>query len=144
MLLTLPGIPSLYTGQEVGASYEPYKTSDPIVWNDPADLQSWHARLIALRRTHQALRSRDIRFLDVGSADLVLAYVRPGTTADDDIVVILNYGVEPAHIKVPKAALRAGGVARLLDLVSGRDVVADSENFAIRLAGFDTLILQAR
>jgi len=144
MLFTLPGIPSLYTGQEVGASYEPYKTSDPIVWNDSLDLQSWHARLIALRRTHQALRSRDIRFLDVGSADLVLAYVRPGTTADDDIVVILNYGVEPAHIKVPKAALRVGRGARLLDLLSGRDVVADSENFAIQLPGYDTLILQAR
>ena len=81
MLLTLPGIPSLYTGQEVGASYEPYKTSDPIIWNDAADLKSWHARLIALRRTHPALRSRDIRFLDVGPADQVLAYGRPGTTA---------------------------------------------------------------
>jgi glycosidase len=144
MLFTLPGIPSLYTGQEVGASYEPYKTSSPIVWSDSADLQSWHSRLIALRQTHQALRSRDIGFLDVGSADQVLAYVRPGPTADDDIVVILNYGVEPARIKLPKAAVRMGSGTRLLDLLSGRDFVADGENFAIPLAGHGTLVLQAR
>jgi cyclomaltodextrinase / maltogenic alpha-amylase / neopullulanase len=143
MLFTLPGIVSLYTGQEIGASYEPYKSSDPIVWSDAADLQSWHARLIALRRTHQALRSRDIRFLDIGPPDLVLAYIRPGTTADDDIVVILNYGAEPAHIKLPKAALRGGG-AHLLDLLSGRDFIADGEQFAIPLAGHEPLILHAR
>jgi cyclomaltodextrinase / maltogenic alpha-amylase / neopullulanase len=144
MLFTLPGIPSLYTGQEIGASYEPYKTSDPIVWSDPADLQSWHARLIALRRTHQALRSRDIRFLDVGSADLVLAYVRPGPTADDDIVVILNYGMEPVRIDLPKTALRAYSATRLRDLMNGREFVADGEHFAIPLARHETLILQAR
>jgi cyclomaltodextrinase / maltogenic alpha-amylase / neopullulanase len=143
MLFTLPGIASLYTGQEVGASYEPYEASDPIVWSDPVDLQSWHARLIALRRKHQALRSRDIRFLDVGSADLVLAYVRPGTTANDDIVVLLNYGAEPALIKLPQSDLRIGRGGHLSDLLSGQHFVAN-EDFSIVLAGHGTLVLQAR
>jgi cyclomaltodextrinase / maltogenic alpha-amylase / neopullulanase len=144
MLFTLPGIPSLYTGQEVGASYEPYKTSDPIVWNDSTDLQSWHARLIALRRIHQALRSRGIRFLEVGWTDQVLAYVRPGVTTNEDIVVLLNFGAEPALIKLPQSALRIGSGGHLSDLLSGQHFVAEGEEFPIPLAGHGTLVLQAR
>jgi cyclomaltodextrinase len=144
MLLTLPGIPSLYTGQEVGASYEPYKTSVPIGWNDPADLQPWHARLIALRRVHPALRSRDIQFLDISAADLVLAYVRPGTTPDDDIVVLLNYGAEPARIELPKSALRAASSGRLNDLLSGREFAAEGDEFFVPLDGYAAFVLQAR
>jgi glycosidase len=144
MLFTLPGIPSLYTGQDVGASYEPYKTSNPIVWSEAADLQYWHARLIALRRTHATLRSRDICFLDVGPADQVLAYGRPGTTADDDLIVLLNYGAEPTPIKLSRSAVRAASGGHLVDLLSGRDFVADGENVSVPLAGHETLILQAR
>jgi cyclomaltodextrinase / maltogenic alpha-amylase / neopullulanase len=144
MLFTLPGIPSLYTGQEVGASYEPYKTSDPIVSSDPTDLQAWYARLIALRLAHSAIRSRDIQFLDVGPADQVLAYRRPGTTAECDLVVLLNYGAEPAQIKLPEHALRAASGSRLIDLLSGHDFGADGEDFEIPLAGHEALILQAR
>jgi glycosidase len=50
MLLTLPGIPCLYTGEEVGAAYEPYKNAHPIAWDDVDGLRGWYKRLIALRR----------------------------------------------------------------------------------------------
>ncbi|KRR27598.1 alpha-amylase family glycosyl hydrolase [Bradyrhizobium retamae] len=50
MLLTLPGIPCLYTGQEIGAAYEPYKDPRQIAWDDVDGLRGWYQRLIALRR----------------------------------------------------------------------------------------------
>ena len=43
-------------GDEVGAAYEPYGVPQPIEWNDPQGLQTWYARLIALRHIHKALR----------------------------------------------------------------------------------------
>jgi glycosidase len=50
MLLTLPGIPCLYTGEEVGAAYEHTKNAHPIAWDDVDGLRGWYKRLIALRR----------------------------------------------------------------------------------------------
>lgn len=43
------GLPALYTGQEVGAAYEPYATNGPIGWDDPNGLRQWYAGLIVLR-----------------------------------------------------------------------------------------------
>ena len=58
MLLTVPGLPLIYNGDEVGAEFEPYDEGPPITWTDTHGLRGHYARLVALRREHPALRSQ--------------------------------------------------------------------------------------
>ncbi len=59
MLLTIPGVPALFSGEEVGAEYEPYDEAPPISWDDPHGLLPIHQKLTALRADRAALRSKD-------------------------------------------------------------------------------------
>ena len=98
MLLTLPGLPCVYTGDEVGAEFDPYGQIGPIDWTDQHGLRPYFRRLIALRRTVPALHSRAWRPLDVRPAGLSFGYLRPSLTgASDDptVVVVLNFGAGP-------------------------------------------------
>ncbi len=142
MLLTLPGIPGLYTGEEVGASYEPYGAPKPIAWNDAYGLEAWYARLIALRRDEPALRSREIRILDVGGENHVLAYVRPGAPPARNVVVLLNFSTEPARIPVDDAMRALVGGRQLTDLLDGGELVLDAAHSELRLAGHAVRILR--
>lgn len=140
MLFTLPGIPSLYTGEEVGAAYNPYKDVAPIAWNDVDGLQGWYRRLIALRRDHAALRSRDIRLLDAGPYSNVLAYVRGAETPSGGIVVILNYGTERAVVPLGTRALGLTTPGKFVDLLSGDEIAP--ERSSISVAGESALVLK--
>jgi cyclomaltodextrinase / maltogenic alpha-amylase / neopullulanase len=97
LLLTLPGIPSLYTGQEIGAAFEPYEEERPITWDDSYGLRPWYRYLIGLRQEHAALRGPDIRFLEIDSSQ-VLAYVR-----GDRITVLLNFGPDRQQVRIGTA-----------------------------------------
>ena len=113
MLLTLPGLPALYTGEEVGAAFEPYGAPPAIDWSAHPELRAWYARLIALRRADPALRSRTIDLLDLPHGDNLLAYLRPGANGDS-VLVLLNYGAQPLSIALP-AGLAASAALDLLD-----------------------------
>ena len=117
MLLTVPGLPLIYNGDEVGAEFEPYDEGPPITWTDTHGLHGHYARLVALRREHPALRSQRLEMLETSHPDTVLAYLRPGDAREDDIVVLLNYGPAacsrslarqrgPGHGVIPGSAVR--------------------------------------
>jgi glycosidase len=100
LLLTLPGVPCLYTGDEVGAAYEPYGEPQPIAWADTWHLRDHYAHLIRLRHAEPALRSSSIDMLATGD-DMLLAYRRPGK---EPITVVLNFGETPQvppHLEGP-------------------------------------------
>jgi glycosidase len=141
MLFTLPGIPALYTGQAIGAAYEPYKDVRPIEWsNDPHHLWNWYAQLIALRLREPALRSSDIRFWDLGSSETVLAYLRPAERQQDRIVVLLNYG--DGTVQLPTQSLRMVLSSRVRDELSGREFELVGSKLPLR--GREPLILKSR
>jgi glycosidase len=131
MLLTLPGIPGIYTGEEVGAAYEPYKDAHKIAWDDVYGLQSWYRRLIALRREHPALRSRDIRMLDVADGEDVLAYMRSAEKSSDNVLVLLNFGASPAHVVIASDIVEKLRGRKLIDLLTGEEIAIDDSNIAI-------------
>ncbi|HYG86606.1 MAG TPA: alpha-amylase family glycosyl hydrolase [Azospirillum sp.] len=106
MLMTLPGLPCVYAGDEVGAEYEPYGGPRAIDWTDTHGLTGHYKRLIALRLGENALRSNDFRLVPTSLDDRVLAYRR------GDVLVVLNHA-EAAVV----VALDATG--RMDDLLTG-------------------------
>ena len=133
MLLTLPGLPLLYTGDEVGAEFEPYNEGPVLTWTDAHGLRDYYAELLALRREHAALRSDRLEILETSHPDVVLAYMRPGERREHDIIVLLNYHAKPVRAALPDAALR--GTASLLDLLSGDAIPIAARGTRRRPAG---------
>jgi cyclomaltodextrinase / maltogenic alpha-amylase / neopullulanase len=140
MLLTLPGLPLLYTGDEVGAEFEPYAEGPALTWTDAHGLRDHYAKLLALRREHAALRSDRLEILETSHPDVVLAYLRPGEQREHDIIVLLNYHPKPIHAALPVAALR--GTASLLDLISGDTVPIAPEAPVVDLPAWGARVLR--
>jgi cyclomaltodextrinase / maltogenic alpha-amylase / neopullulanase len=140
MLLTLPGLPLLYTGDEVGAEFEPYDEGPVLSWTDAHDLDEHYARLMDLRRDHPELRSESLGFLETSHADHVLAYVRPGEKREDHIVVLLNYQPTAVRATLPASALR--GTTSLVDLMSGDTIPITSKTPAVDLPPWGARVLR--
>jgi glycosidase len=125
MLLTLPGLPLIYDGDEVGAEFEPYD-GRPIVRRDRYGLRALYARLGGLRRTTPALRTGAIRLVATDHDDTVLAYVRPGPRARPEAaaLVAINWADTEADVKLEPdddvRRLAANGAA--CDLLNGGTV----------------------
>lgn len=128
MLLTLPGLPCVYTGDEVGAEFEPYGTTGPIDWTDEHNLRPHVKRLIELRRATPALYSRDWLPVAVEPRGLSFGYIRPspdGAAADPALFVLLNFGASPLDATVALPAEHAGFATNdLVDLWSNETLAA--------------------
>ena len=146
MLLTLPGIPCLFTGDEVGAEYEPYKTTGPIDWMDQYGLRDDIRRLIALRREIPALHSRAWAPLGGSPAVSIFTSLR-GDRETGQAVVIVNFSPHEqiATIALPAQLAAGAGVGGLRDLWSGEtydlpaegslDLALPGHGFRIMMAG---------
>ncbi len=129
LLLTLPGLPCVYAGDEIGAAYAPYQDPPPLSWDeDPFDLRPFYGALIALRRRLPSLRSRSWVMLPVDPGGQALAYLRTGIPGDRPVLVVLNFGPWPveASVTLPPEVLPlfAGGT---IDLLTGEPVRPDAE-----------------
>ena len=142
MLLTLPGIPCLYTGQEIGAAYEPYKDPHQIAWDDVDGLRGWYQRLIALRRDNPVLRSRDLRMRDVAPGEQVLVYVRPGEVPSDSILIMLNYGPSRADVTIGADTIELMQSREFVDLLTGNEIIPDGSRVSV--AGHAVRILKSK
>jgi glycosidase len=97
-LLTLPGIPCLYTFDEIGAEYQPYEENTPLQPKNEA-LRNFHRRLIALRRDEPALHGPQLHALHVGdAADDVYVYLRSG--GQRQVIVALNFSGQQRSVSV--------------------------------------------
>jgi glycosidase len=134
MLLTLPGLPCLYTGDEVGAEYQPYDQSGPIDWTDHHGLRDDAKKLIALRRGTPALHSREWLPLVTEPATPLFAYQRGGEdgrgqgerVATPLVIVLLNFSgndVE-AVVDLPEVTAVSFAGSELTDLWSGDSIPA--------------------
>jgi len=113
MLLTLPGLPCVYTGDEVGAEFEPYATDGSIDWTDYHNLRPHFRQLIHLRKEMPGLRSRNWTPLMPDPADRILGFVRSEDDGGSPVLVLLNFSSEAAVATLPSSdlpeAIKASG-----------------------------------
>ncbi|NET03585.1 MAG: DUF3459 domain-containing protein [Symploca sp. SIO2B6] len=104
LLLTFPGSPSIYYGDEVGLagavdpdSRRGFPTE--IQWN--RDVLEYHKQLIRLRHSHQALR--------VGSYKILLSegmlYVFARQLEEEELIIAVNAGTESAKVSFEVSGL---------------------------------------
>jgi cyclomaltodextrinase len=120
---TLPGIPAMFAGDEIGASYQPYSNLAPITWKDRHGLRPLYRRLAGLKHTVPALNTSRVEVLgsDPGGS---FTYLRPAPPGGRPVLVVLNFGAEAAVELTRTPALDAAlaGRATLLDLLDDRPV----------------------
>lgn len=129
LLFTMPGVPSIYYGSEWGleARRTPYNDSAlrpklnlntiPQITTQP-QLAGEIARLIAIRKSHPALRGGEYRQLYVTHEQLAFARF----TSQEHLVVLLNAADKPARFDI--------GVP--LTFTSGVDLLNHGERFTIQ------------
>ena len=89
LLLTIPGTPLIYYGQEIGLK----EKTPPMEWNrQDSKLFEFYQKLIHLRRHALSMRQGEMIKLATNSEQSVYAYLR--RTANESFLIILNFGNE--------------------------------------------------
>lgn len=142
LLHTLPGCPTIYYGSELGMSGgEDPAMRAPMRW-DLVPGNDWLAltrHLVALRRSHRALRVGDLRWVET---ERLLAFERSTDKAADAVIVVANPSPEPVveRLLLPDSKIQAG--IPLLDLLGGeRQIVAIMGVIEVSLAPHECLVL---
>lgn len=104
LLLTFPGAPCIYYGDEVGlpGGLDPdSRRSFPPQQQWDEDLLQWHRDLIQLRHRYPALRTGEYKILYAEG----LVYVFARSIAASEVIIAINSGTESASVNVPTEKL---------------------------------------
>jgi len=100
LVLTMDGVPLVYNGMEIGDTAEsggPALTERvPIFWPIVArrpEFPAFYREMIALRRSHAALRRGDTAWVASSEPDRVVSFVRRG--GGEDVLVTVNLSSRP-------------------------------------------------
>lgn len=132
LLLTVPGIPCVYTGDEVGAWYSPYYDEMPMKWDEAKypGLVDYYRKLIGLRSATPSLRSYAWTILEARPSQPIYSYIRHAQDNSAPILVALNFSEKDtaAKLELPEefAALVTAGTLR--DILNDEDVTINTED----------------
>jgi cyclomaltodextrinase / maltogenic alpha-amylase / neopullulanase len=143
LLLTLPGIPCLYTADEAGQWFRPYFDAAPVSFTERyRGLRDYHKTLIALRKTIPSLHSRLWQLLEVEPASQVVGYMRFSEGFEQPVLVLLNFSEQPAAVRltIPEEFSSLAQVGSLSDLLNNEDLPFSGIN-SIPLAPMSARIL---
>jgi len=84
LYLTLPGLPLVYAGQEVGELTQRYY----IDWSDPQNLRDYYKKLIMIRKTYPALRQGKFDRIPNSTPNNLYSYLR---RAGNNVIVDINF-----------------------------------------------------
>jgi glycosidase len=141
LLLTLPGIPCIYTADEFGQWFLPYSDGAPISFRERyRGLHDYHKKLIALRKETPSLHSRLWQIVEAEPAAQVLGYVRFLEKREQPALVLLNFSEEAASVKVALPKEFATLTGRLSDLLNEEELSFSGTN-AIKMNPMSARIL---
>lgn len=150
LLLTLPGVPCIYTGDELGAQFKPYENPEPLSWTEQVPgLRDYHKQLIALREALPSLHSRQWKRVEIEpAADLVAySYLRYHDDNQDPVLVLLNFTEQPADLafSLPEEFNALLEKPTLKDMLTGESVTLQKAKAGYKLAvpGYGVRILSA-
>jgi len=125
LLMTLPGTPCIYTGDEVGAEFEPYGPPGVVDWSsDPHGLHEWYRDLCRLRSSRASLRAPHMVRAAAEPGEGCYAYVRHGGHGGEQLLVVVNFGDAEAEVCVTldQGFESLAGASSLSDVLNGGDV----------------------
>jgi cyclomaltodextrinase / maltogenic alpha-amylase / neopullulanase len=145
---SLPGIPLIYNGQEIGSHAHPY-TSQPIFFGDKS-IQSldtsylfqYYQQLIRLRNQYKSLHGTNIKPLSVTGSDAVLAYHR--WMDDEHVMVVVNMGDTSQRVKISvdgTGMIRNKKTYILNDMLSNETFPISSGTVSLNMEKYTTRIL---
>jgi glycosidase len=144
LLLTLPGIPCIYTADEAGQSFLPYGDAAPISFRERyRGLRDYHKKLIALRKETPSLHSRHWQILEAEPAGQVLGYLRFLEGNEEPVLVLLNFSQDAANVTVslPEDFPTLAGIT-LRDLLNDESVAVGAGNgLTVTIPAFGVRIL---
>jgi cyclomaltodextrinase len=141
LLLTLPGIPCIYTGDEIGEAFQPYSNPAPLTWKEQYEgLRDYHKQLIGLRHQLPSLHSRFWTPVNVEPHKQVYGYLRHLSDHSQPILVLLNFFDEPAktQIYLPEGFEAFGEATSFEELLTGNSI----DTFAIIIPPYSAMILR--
>ena len=106
LLLTFPGAPSIYYGDEVGLAggRDPdSRRGFPLESHWELDVLEYHRKLIALRHAHPALRTGSYEILYAEGTVYVFARI----LGNEEIIVAVNIGTAPAVVSFEVTSLKS-------------------------------------
>jgi cyclomaltodextrinase len=146
LVLTLPGIPCVYTGEEIGAEYEPYGSPGAVDWDsDPHGLREWYRALCHLRASRPALQGAGwARAAIAPERGDCYAYVRG--EADEAALVLLNFGDDEARMQVtlPDGFDALAGAPALVDLLGAAELPAAAAGIPVPAGSARVLVAEGR
>jgi len=148
LLLTLPGVPCVYTGDEIGAWYRPYYDEMPVAWDEKKypGLRNYYKKLIALRNDTPSLHSRQWQPLEAAPSKQLYGYLRFVAPAEPPLLVLLNFSDQEleAEVSLPDAFAAFGQQRRLRDLLNDETLaITAATPLTIAMPAWSARILSA-
>ncbi|MDB5021939.1 MAG: hypothetical protein JWQ28_3066 [Pedobacter sp.] len=145
LVFSLPGIPMIYNGQEIGVKLHPYSSKTifsklkSIQSGDSSGLFNYYKLLITLRLKHPALTAGQMKEVQSTNSSIV-AFQR--FTASEKILVILNLYGNPVDAELSTAGINGADRNKedqYCDLLTGenfRSTAATSAMLTLPLGGY--------
>ena len=133
IMMTLPGNPFIYYGDELGMNDEKIQNPDSTIYNHYTDL-------IRLRQLHPALKTGSL--IETSDDNVhVLSYIRYDSKEKENLLVIHNLSddTQSAYIR----ELKSYDEKNIIHSTSNHDVM-DKNLSKVQLSGYSTLVISLK